>query len=159
MCLRGSGTILIDAERLQISDAPRKQNKSIWNHSPQVSCNCIDIKFFFSKRWWRCHPLNVLDENLSGSITPSWIKNLSRFTGIVLVILHQSLCSSWWDILRKGVMEPIIRSIAFHKWMVSNLRAILHLSTVSYCGCSFQWYYTCPIVHRIIYTTDVVLGI
>ena len=29
VCLRGSGTILIHAERLQISDAPRKQNQSI----------------------------------------------------------------------------------------------------------------------------------
>ena len=30
VCLRGSGTILIHVERLQISDAPRKQNESIW---------------------------------------------------------------------------------------------------------------------------------
>ena len=29
VCLMGSGTILIHAERLQISDAPRKQNESI----------------------------------------------------------------------------------------------------------------------------------
>ena len=29
VCLKGSGTILIHAERLQISDAPRKQNESI----------------------------------------------------------------------------------------------------------------------------------
>ena len=29
VCLTGSGTISIHAERLQISDAPRKQNRSI----------------------------------------------------------------------------------------------------------------------------------
>ena len=29
VCLRGSGTILIHPERLQISDAPGKQNESI----------------------------------------------------------------------------------------------------------------------------------
>ena len=29
VCLKGSGTIPIHAERLQISDAPRKQNESI----------------------------------------------------------------------------------------------------------------------------------
>jgi len=31
VCLTGSGTIFIHAERLQISDASRKQNESIWN--------------------------------------------------------------------------------------------------------------------------------
>ena len=29
VCVRGSGTILIHAERLQISDAPQKQNESV----------------------------------------------------------------------------------------------------------------------------------
>ena len=31
VCLTGSGMIAIHTERFQISDAPRKQNKSIWN--------------------------------------------------------------------------------------------------------------------------------
>ena len=31
LCVTGSGTISIQAKRHQISEAPRKQNKSIWN--------------------------------------------------------------------------------------------------------------------------------
>ena len=37
VCLRGPGMILIHAERLQISDAPRKQNESISNRFEVVS--------------------------------------------------------------------------------------------------------------------------
>ena len=49
VCLTGSGTIFIHAERLQISEAPRKLNESTWNR------RLVTLKTDVYKTWTVVH--------------------------------------------------------------------------------------------------------
>ena len=44
LCLTGSGAVSIHEERLQISEAGRKQNKSIWNHFKSLARFSIQFR-------------------------------------------------------------------------------------------------------------------